>query len=100
MIIINLIHRVKGSTREFKVESWKRLKEIGKIRKMVEGDIYKLLITTKQILALHNLVQTTTFRPHKDYLVITLRVTNGIVKRVRVDGKVQWRSCFTACFNK
>lgn len=41
MRVINIIHRVRGTTKEFKEESRDRLREIGKIKKMRKGDVFQ-----------------------------------------------------------
>lgn len=91
MRVINVLHRVGGNLKESKDYSRQRLMEMGKIRKMEEGGIHKQHVIVRQILTWYNLEHAITFglhdfskiqMPHKDPLVVTLKVANCIVKRV------------------
>lgn len=63
MRVINVIHRVRESSKESKAKSQDCLKEMGKIRKMKEGDISEQPSASRQIMTMHNLEQTITFGP-------------------------------------
>lgn len=62
---------------------------------MKDGDIWEWPSASRQIIVVHNLKQTITFwlqdfakiqMPHKDPLVVTLKISNCLVKKVLVDG--------------
>lgn len=63
MKVINVIHMVRGNAKESKVESMEQLREIGKIRKMEEGDVHEQPMVHREILALHNLEHLITLGP-------------------------------------
>lgn len=109
MRVINVTHKVGKSTNVPKAEFMDNLREMDKIRKMDEGDMSHQPLARKQIMAMHNLEQTIKFgpqnftkiqMPHEDPLVITLKITNYLVRKALMDGGSVVEIMFKGIFQK